>query len=260
MKYLSFIIIALTLSAAAILNGCESNDAASNSSVCVKLPVNKKGLLEFFTNAGCTPCIEAHNYLDEITKSTYDTSLIIISYHTRYPFIQDSLYRANVPHNQGRSDYYGITYTPQGRLDGVNTGQFSADNWGCQINQELNTQEYLRVVLSKQFDPNIDSGSVTANITLVNALPSNDNVVHFVITEDSISYITAPNGIKYPNHVMRNMITGKDGETISIGQGVSVSKNFGLAQHWNSEKCYLVVFVQNPTTKQVFGVEKIKIN
>ncbi|MBZ0203799.1 MAG: Omp28-related outer membrane protein [Ignavibacteria bacterium] len=259
MKYISILVLALIISAAAMLNGCESNDVAGTS-VCVTLPVNKKGLLEFFTNAGCNPCIAAHNYLDEISESTYDTSLIIISYHTRYPYPFDSLYRANISNNQGRSDYYGIGFTPQGRLDGVNTGQFSAENWGCQINQELNTQEHLKITLSKQFDPNIDSGSVTAVVTLVNALPANDNVIHFVITENNISYITSPNGITNPNHVMRNMITGNGGETISVGSGVTVTKSFGIAPNWNEDECYIIVFVQNPTTKQVFGVEKIKVN
>ena len=81
-----------------------------------------------------------------------------------------------------------------------------------------------------------------------------------LITENNISYITSPNGITNPNHVMRNMITGNGGETISVGSGVTVTKSFGIAPNWNEDECYIIVFVQNPTTKQVFGVEKIKVN
>ncbi|MCI0448446.1 MAG: Omp28-related outer membrane protein [Chlorobi bacterium] len=244
--------------------GCESNDEATNS-VYIPQPVNKKVLVEFFTNAGCNPCIAAHHYLDQLSANIgttiNDTSVIIISYHTKYPYIFDSLYRANILHNQGRSDYYGINFTPQGRLDGnINMGQFSSANWGAFINAEFNTTAYLSITLSNNFNLNTDSGTVIAEIELLNVLPASDNVVHIIISENEVSYVTSPNGITKPNDVMRFMVTGKDGEPINIGQNETVTKNYGLAQNWNADKCYITVFVQSSSTKQVFGVERIKIN
>jgi hypothetical protein len=259
LKYFSYVMLV-----GFVYYGCESNDTATNS-VYIPQPVNKKVLVEFFTNAGCNPCIAAHHYLDQLSANIgttiNDTSVIIISYHTKYPYIFDSLYRANIPHNQGRSDYYSINFTPQGRLDGnINMGQFSSINWGALINAEFNTTAYLSIMLSNSFNSNTDSGTVTAEIELLNALPASDNVVHVIISENEVSYITSPNGITKPNDVMRFMVTGEDGEPVNIGQNITVVKNYGLAQNWNKNKCYLTVFVQSASSKQVFGVERIKIN
>lgn len=259
MRYFKFILL---LVAAVLIHGCESNDT-STGSVYIPQPVNKKVLVEFFTNAGCNPCVAAHGYLDQINLNAgatiNDTSVIIISYHTKYPYILDSLYRANISQNQGRSDYYGINNTPQARLDGISMGQYSSSTWSAQINAEFKTTHYLDINLENTFDPGTDSGSVTANISLVNALPSSNNVIHMVIIENNVSYVTAPNGITSPDDVMRNMITGGSGEAVTIGSNTTVTKSYVLNSRWVPEECYVVVFIQNPDTKEVFGVEKIKI-
>ena len=259
MKYIKVFLIAAL---AVLIHGCESNDTTTNS-VYIPQPVNKKVLVEFFTNAGCNPCIAAHGYLDEINQNAgatiNDTSVIILSYHTKYPYILDSLYRANVPQNQARCDYYGVNNTPQGKLNGISLGQYSSANWSAQINAEFKTTKYLDVVLSNSFDEVLDSGVVTANITLINALPSANNVLHMVIIENNIVYISAPNGITSPDDVMRTMLTGQDGEAVTIGQTNSVSKGYSLNPRWVPEECYIIVFIQNPDTKQIFGVERIKV-
>lgn len=259
MKYLKFIVLVFI---ALFFISCESNDNAVNS-VYIPRPVNKKVLVEFFTNAGCNPCIVAHNYLDQIYYNSgvtiNDTSVIVISYHTKYPYILDSLYRANIPHNQGRCDYYGVNFTPQARLNGVTMGQFSSSNWTAQINSEFNTVKYLNFSLTNNYDEQSSSGTVTAIISLANPLPASNNVIHFVIIENNVNYVTAPNGITKPNDVMRTLITGVDGEPISIGQSNSVSKNYSINPNWNPDECYIIVFIQNPDSKQVFGVEKIKV-
>jgi hypothetical protein len=117
-------------------------------------------------------------------------------------------------------------------------------------------------LLENTFNQGNDSGQVKAAIHTVSALPSSqDNVVHVVITESKVPYITSPNGIKYPDDVMRYMITGENGEPISLTQGqtVVVNKSYGLRSNWNKDECYLTVFVQNSVSKQVFGVERIKV-
>lgn len=259
MKYIKYFLV---LVAAVIIHGCESNDTTTNS-VYIPQPVNKKVLVEFFTNAGCNPCVAAHGYLDQINLNSgatiNDTSVIILSYHTKYPYIGDSLYRANIPHNQGRSDYYGVNNTPQGRLNGVSMGQYSSSTWSAQINAEFITTNYLNIALSNTYDETLDTGTVTANISLVNALPSSNTVIHMVIIENHVEYVTAPNGITKPDDVMRTMITGVNGEAVTVGQNTTVTKSYGLNSRWDPEECYIIVFIQNPDTKQVFGVERIKI-
>jgi len=263
MRFIKYLII-IIIPVIALFHGCESNDKVTNS-VCIPQPVNKKVLVEFFTNAGCIPCVQAHNFLDEIAANTCatinDTSVIVISYHAKYPYIFDSLYRANVVQNDARANFYGVSSTPRGMLDGINMGSgFSAPEWSAQINVEFKTTDYLDILLSNNFNPGNDSGVVTAGISLISALPASDNVIHVIISENRVAYITAPNGIKYPSDVMRYMVTGSTGEDISIGPSNVVVKPYGLALNWNAGKCYLTVFIQNKTTKQVFGVARIKVN
>jgi hypothetical protein len=246
--------------------GCESNDQLQP--ITPNPPVNdtdsKKVLLEFFTNAGCNPCIAAHHYLDGITAlsgvTINDTNVIIISWHTRYPYIFDSLYQANIPHNQGRSDYYGINFTPQGRLDGVTTGQFSASAWTGLLNAELQTTNFIDIDLTNTYNSGNNSGNVSAEVTLLNSIPTTDNVIHFIITESNVPYPTAPNGITNPDDVMRTMITGLNGQAITVGQGTTtVDKTYSLNSNWNRDECYLTVFIQSTSTKQIFGVERVKV-
>lgn len=263
MNYLKYLLSVILFSYVLFFTGCESNDTAF-SSIYIPQPVNKKVLVEFFTNAGCNPCIAAHNYLDQIGVGAgvtiNDTSVIIISYHTKYPFILDSLYRANIEHNQARADYYGVNYTPQARLNGdINLANFSASDWTAQINYSFNTTRYLNINLINEFSTSTDSGTVTVIINQVSQIQSNDLVLHVVITENHVSYVTAPNGIKYPNDVMRYMVTGRDGEPVNLSPSLALVKRYGIAQNWKANDCYLNVFVQSRSTKEVFGVEKIKV-
>jgi|SRR4030095_2250294 len=262
MKYLKYLTFFITAAIIIIYSGCESNDTATNS-VYIPQAVNKKVLVEFFTNSGCLPCIAAHHYFDQITSNSgatiNDTSVVIISFHAKYPYIYDSLYRANTVQNDARANYYGVVATPYGSLDGVNMNQFSASNWSSQMNAEMNSTKYLNISLSNNYNTSTDSGTVTANISLVSALPSTDNVIHIIITENNISYITAPNGIKNPSDVMRYMITGSNGESVNVGQNTTVTKNYGINSRWREGECYLTAFVQSTSTKQIFGVERIKV-
>lgn len=262
MRYVKYLILVL-VPAVILIHGCESNDQVTDS-VCIPQPVNKKILVEFFTNSGCNPCIAVHGYLDGITENTCttinDTSVIIISYHTKYPYILDSLYRANIVQNDFRANYYGILFTPQSMLNGLTMGTFSATEWSAQMNVEFETQKYLDIELSNTFNSSTDSGVVTANISLVSSLPAADNVVHVIITQDNVPYTTAPNGVKYPDDVMRYMVTGSEGEDINIGSNNVVAKPYGLAPNWDQDQCNITVFVQSKSTKQVFGAERVKIN
>jgi hypothetical protein len=246
------------------LPGCLYNDDITN---IINNPSSykKKVLVEFFTNSGCNPCVAAHEYLDGITAlsgvTSNDTNVIIISYHTRYPYPYDSLYRANVPHNEARISYYGVSYTPQGRLDGVNLGQFNANDWTSAINLELSTKNYTAITLSKTYDTLSRTGNVGAQINTLSSIQDGDIVVHLVITENSVPYITAGNGVKYPNDVMRTLLTGENGEPITLvnGQQITINKDFTIQNNWNQENCYITIFFQSISSKAIYGVERIKV-
>lgn len=246
------------------LTSCESNDNPV-SSVYIPQAINRKVLVEFFTNSGCIPCIDAHHYFDQIKAGVgvtpNDTGVIIVSYHTNFPNIGDSLYRANIPQNNARINYYSVGSTPQGRADGTDMQDFSSTIWTAHIKAEMFSTKYMNVTLENNYFASEDSGFVTINLQTVAPVPTTDNNIFVVITEDSIPYITAPNGIKYPGDVMRFMQTGSSGAPITLtnGQTTVFSTGYNISSRWNANKCNIVAFVQSTSIKQVYGVEKIKI-
>lgn len=258
------ITISLIIAVFLQLAGCLYNDDITN---IINNPstYKKKVLVEFFTNSGCIPCVAAHEYLDGITAlsgvTSNDTNVIIISYHTRYPFPYDSLYQANIPHNNARISYYGVTFTPQGRLDGVSLGQFNTNDWTAAINLELGAKNYTAITLSKTYDTLTRIGNVGAQINTISPIPDGDLVVHFIVTENSVPYITSPNGVKYPNDVMRTLLTGENGEPITLinGHQTSVNKDFTIQTNWNQDNCNITVFFQSTSSKAIYGVERIKV-
>ncbi|RPI14892.1 MAG: hypothetical protein EHM58_15425 [Ignavibacteriae bacterium] len=246
------------------LNGCESNDNPQNP-IFNPPSVGKKVLFEFFTNSGCIPCIPAHAYLDQINSlggvTTNDTNIIILSFHTTNPYNQDSLYRANVTQNNARISYYEIFFNPQGRINGAESGQFSTSEWTAKFNSELSQPVSLSIGIDKTFDPVADTGTISAYLLPLSALAATDNVLHVIISESNIQYITAPNGIKEFDDVMRYMVTGSDGQAVTLAQGQTTTVNvpFTIENTWNPDECYITIFVQSVSTKQVYGVERIKV-
>ncbi|MGH2575555.1 MAG: Omp28-related outer membrane protein [Ignavibacteria bacterium] len=243
--------------------GCESNDNPL-SSVYIQQPVNRKVLVEFFTNSGCTPCVVVHNYFQQLSSQSgvtiNDSSVILISFHYRYPYPYDSLYLANVPENDARGTYYNILFTPNVLLDGTYMGQYSSSEYSAQLNNEMNTTKYMNITLSNSYDSTNRNGTITSNFQLVTSLPTADNVLHVVLTESNIAYM-GTNGITSFDDVMRDMVTGGNGEqiTLSQGQGNTVTKNYTINTRWNADECDLIVYVQSVSTKKIYGVEKIKV-
>lgn len=242
---------------------CESNDVATNP-VYIPQQVNKKVLVEFFTNSGCTPCVEVHGYLDQIAANSgvtiNDTSVIVVSFHYKYPYPLDSFYLANTPENLQRAGYYGINSTPNIFLDGVGLGLYSYTTYSESISREMNKTKYMSFLLANTVNQNLDTGNVNISINLLNQLPSNDTKLHVILTESGIHY-NATNGIKVFDDVMRDMVTGAEGEDISLVQGQNtINKTYYLNPKWKLQNCYITVYIQSFSSKAVYGVERIKVN
>jgi hypothetical protein len=255
-------ILILCAALACFLYSCESNDSPT-SSVYIQKPVNRKVLVEFFTNAGCIPCVQPHNYFDQVSSQSgvtiNDSSVITVSYHYRFPDPRDSLYIQNSAQNLERAAFYGINFTPNIFLDGTYMGQYSAFEYTNQLNAEMNTTKYLDIQLVNVFDSTSDSGMVTANIRTLVSPPTSNNYVYIIVKESNINY-TLTNGITNFNDVVRRFANGASGVQINLvpGQVVTYSSNYGLAAHWDVEDCEIVVFVQDDS-KKVYGVEEVKV-
>ncbi len=266
MNKLLKIIIIPVIAVSAFLIGCESNDNPT-SSVYIPQPVNRKTLFEFFSNSSCTPCIEPHrSFLEPLEVAAgitiNDTAVILLAFQYKYPGPGDSIYRANVIQNDERADYYNMQAAPAGFTDGVNMGNYSYSQWSDQLGNAMNSTKFINITITNDFNTAIDSGNVTAHIQTLVQLPTNDNVIHVIVSENHVPYITAPNGITMYDAVMRYMETGSNGAQINLvlGQTVNFSIPYAIRNTWKVDDCYIIVFVQSTSTKQVYGVERIKVN
>lgn len=255
----SFVITIL----AVIFISCESNDNPQNS-VYIPQPVNKKVLVEYFSNSNCQPCIAAHNYFiapvgEAAGQTINDTSVIFISWQFKYPNINDSIYWANPVQNAYRANYYQVLGAPNGQLDGNYMGNFSQTDWTNQVNTEFKTTKFLNISLSNSYDTISRNGTISANVQTLSAPQISDNVIHFVLTESNVMYVTAPNGITKLDDCMRLMITDTTGVPITLSGTISRTENYNVNTKYKDVNCQIVVFVQSQSTKQIFGVEKIKI-
>jgi len=265
MKILKLFLILIFVSSALYISGCESNDNPS-SSVYIPQQVNRKTLFEFFSNSNCLPCINAHRYfIEPLTQQSgvtiNDSSVILISFQVNFPNPADSLYWANQPENQARANYYNHPAAPAGFLDGTGMGAFSSGEWSREVNAEMMTTKFLNITLSDSYDSASRNGSVTANVLTQSSVTTTDNVIHIVLVENDVPYISAPNGITQYEYVMRDMITDSTGAPITLSQGqtTTFTQSYTVGSRWNDSECYLVVFIQSYSTKKVYGVERIKI-
>lgn len=105
------------------------------------------------------------------------------------------------------------------------------------------------------------SGSGTINARFYNdSTASVTATVYFVITEDSC-YYAAPNGDQWHNHVARDYVPNQVGQQVTIpsGDSITVTQNFTIQSAWNVNRCNIITWIQNSSTREVYQAGKIKV-
>ncbi len=253
MKF-KFLLSVAALGLSVFLYSCESNDApVTYSSISGS---TNKVLVEIFTNTSCVPCVAANTYLDAVT----DTNIIIIRTHTTlYP--NDPFYLYNVTDNGARQTYYNAANAnPQAFLFGTYMGIFNANNWTNQLNTQLNTSRNMGVAISRTYDTTTRAGNLNISINQTSGASVGDLVYHIALTENGLLY-NAPNGEHVFEQVLRDLLTtpGGDGLNISSGQTVNLQKSFTLPAEISDRNSSIIVYTQSVSTKQVYGVQIVKI-
>lgn len=261
-----FILSCLLILTGIIFYSCESNDSpvVNNTEPPVVVPTNKV-LIELFTNTSCIPCVEANQYLDGVHDlegiTNNDTNVIIIRYHTTL-YAGDPFYLYNTADNNARMAYYpnSAIVNPRTYLLGIFMGNFAASTWTNKINEELGETRSFGVVLANTYDTASRTGRVTIGINQSTGSSYNDIVYHAAIIENGIQY-SAPNGETHFENTLRDLITPPEGQpfTINAGQTSNFELNYNIDPVINQNNAAIVVFVQRLSTREVFGVEEIKV-
>jgi len=137
---------------------------------------------------------------------------------------------------------------------------FSSEQWTNQINQKLNKTNAFSILLGNTIDTVSRTGSLNITTGQVLGQPYSDLKLYVVVTESNL-YFNSPNGKTNYNNILRQMLNGYNGENIVIspGQPVNLVKEYSIDNRINLNNTEIIVFIQNNSTKEVLGVDKIKL-
>ncbi|MEO0160767.1 MAG: Omp28-related outer membrane protein [candidate division WOR-3 bacterium] len=169
-----------------------------------------------------------------------------------------SSYPLYCPEAYARMQYYPSSnwYTPNLILDGTPRGS-SYSSWQSYIVTRMNQPAPMRISMWGTYG----SGSGTIYARFRNdSTASVTAYVYFVITEDSLYYVT-PYGDQWHNHVARDYVPNQIGQQVTIpaGDSVTVSQNFTIQSGWNVNRCNIVTWIQNNSTREVYQAAFIKV-
>ncbi len=225
----------------------------------LSLPANgadRNVLVEMFTNSHCGLCPPAHLALQAYGANSPNASRIrYIFYHVTFPYSDDPLAQANTLDASARNQYYGpFSSTPVTFFDGANQGNEYA-SWSSSLDTRATDPSPLAINLEGTKDGN--NISVKATVRAEGTLPPGTLIIHFIIVED-VTY-AGRNGITPQHFVMRKMITGPNGQVLSIATGETkvIQQQYPLVNVEDPSRAGVVVFVQALTAKTVLQSEYI---
>ncbi len=240
---------------------CENNlDSPVRSNPDLK--ANSKVLVELFSNVMCVACVQSANYCDEITGlkgiTINDTNVVVVNIHTSL-FPGDPFYLFNSEMNGIREDYYNVIFNPAGFLmGGMMAAPFSAAQWTNQINQRLNGANAYSMTIENTIDTVSGTGSLLINVGQIDEALRTGLKLYAVVTESNL-YFNSPNGKTIYNNILRQMLNGCCGENIAVspGQPATFVKSYTLDGRIRVCNSRIIVFLQDPASREVLGVESI---
>ena len=207
-------------------------------------------LLEHFTNTRCPICANANPGFYN-TIAGYEADVHHIAYHPSVPYSSCIFYQANTEENSARASYYSIFSTPRvffNGTSGTSAGQVTASMLDSQVGQT----SPLAIQVTES---GATSRQVEVGVFSLGTPPSGDIRLFVAVVEKEIQY-NAPNGETLHHDVFRDMLTSKDGDPVSLaaaGGSVTASFNYTIQNNWNANQIYVLAFVQDYATKEVFN-------
>lgn len=222
----------------------------------------KKVLIEHFSNASCSTCGTYSPQVFAFAEQNKD-NVIVISYHTPFPYLHDSLHFDNEAANNARINYYGVPGTPYTILEGnYDKGPASV------MVGKLGTKRDERIANAPAEQPEImifnaklENGMVTAEVHFfgADAIKDKDLRGHIALLEKEVpktAYVSSPgtNSEQVYKNVMRQMYMPQTGYTLlnkASGTGDVVNISLPITNVKNIKQLRLVAFVQDNDSKEV---------
>lgn len=176
-----------------------------------------------------------------------------ISYHSAIPYNNCVFYTANRVPQDARATYYALPGTPRASVNGqalTNLGSITE----ASVAQNAGSNAILSVKVTETGGM---ATTVGVKIKAFQNITANTNRVFVALVEKKVTY-DAPNTEKTHYNVFRKFINanGELGEplpAIANGAEATLSFSYGIESGWVGSQIYAIVWVQNPTTKEVLN-------
>lgn len=193
----------------------------------------KLGLIERFTNTGCSPCVSYNKagYTQWIT--THKKDVAVIHYHVSWPSSSDPMYQ----YNKDLPTYmfwtnYGSILAPGGQggvpavategklLKGASTPSNAAfDSWKAEMDT---TTSPVRIVPTIH----VSSGVVTITNDVMSEMAFTGAKLYTMLIEDSVMYNDPYNEKIFPNVARYAFPNNSPFETLTITAGQSITRSY----------------------------------
>jgi PGF-CTERM protein len=151
-----------------------------------------------------------------------------------------------------RMNMYGLTSYPSVVVDGVEhkvggggTGAQQYAQLQTLFNGRTGVGSELKITIEGDLDQAQATGDLWVNISAVDTVTEDNLVLHVVVFENDVDY-NAPNGETVHEFVVREMLDGANGKSISIsnGQTLNYPYSFDFPTHQDPAEVGVIAFVQ----------------
>ena len=228
---------------------------------CAAKAQTRVTLIEQFSNSSCGTCGAVSPTIYDFADLNPDKT-IAISYHTAFPYNNDSMYFENPVESNQRVSYYSVAGVPYTVLDGNVFNGFSGNFVTNMANTVSNRSAIAPNYDIKDLSLNLSGNQLNGSFRFTSLSGANSTknlVAHFVVIEKNVlksSYAASPgaNSETEYGYVMRKMIPNANGTNLNnkgLNGKDSISFNWTLANIKNVNELRVVVFVQNTSTKEI---------
>ncbi|NOT36281.1 MAG: Omp28-related outer membrane protein [Saprospiraceae bacterium] len=206
--------------------------------------------MEHVTNSNCGSCAASNpNYYNVIKP--YQGNYHHLTIHPKFPYVSCVFYQANKPEQDERVAFLGVSSTPTVIVNGLIKKSASGITKAI-LDAEMAKTSPIEVIVK---ETGTTSRSVTVEVKTVGTKPAGTYKVVAAIAEKERNQTTS-NGEKVHYDVFRKFLTAATGDAITLadnGSSVNLNYNYTVNSAWVESETYLLVWVQDVTTKEVLN-------
>lgn len=236
--------------------------------LAVSVSAQKKVLIEHFSNASCSICGVYSPQVFAFAEQNKD-NVLVLSYHTPFPYLHDSLHFENPADANARISYYGVSGTPYSIMEGSFYKGASASvvgNLSTKTTERLNATP-TAVPQVQITDLKIENGMATATVVFISTddIKNFDLRGHVALVERVVpktAYLASPgsNSEQEYKNVMRRMYMPQSGFTLQnkgISTGDTLKVSFATNTVKNLNQVRILAFIQNHSTKEIYQANAV---